>query len=47
MIRFFAILLGVGFAALLGGFLYLGAVPPKPHVEDMHVVLPNSRFGPK
>ena len=27
------------------GFLYLGAVPPKPHVQEMHVVLPNSRFG--
>ncbi len=45
MIRFFAIVLVAGFAALLGGFLYLGAVPPKPQVRSMHVVLPNDRFG--
>ena len=47
MIRFFAVLLGLGFAALLGGFLYLGAAPPKPHVQEMHVLLSNSRFGTK
>ena len=45
MIRFFAIVLGLGFAALLGGFLYLGAAPPKPPVQQMHVVLSNARFG--
>ena len=45
MIRLFAILIGAVIAALLGGFLYLGAVPPKPHVRDVQIVLPNQRFG--
>ncbi len=45
MIRVFAIVLGAGIVALLGGFLYLGASPPKPHIRDMHVVLPNTRFS--
>jgi hypothetical protein len=45
MIRIFAIILGLGLAMLAAGFIYLGAVPPKPHVEAMHVVLPNDRFG--
>ena len=47
MIRFFAVVMGLGLAALLGGFLYLGVAPPKPHVEEMHVVLSNARFGAK
>ena len=47
MIRFFAIVLGAGFAALLGGFVYLGYAPPKPHVQDVHVVLPNDSLGGK
>jgi hypothetical protein len=45
MIRIFVVVLCVGIAALAGGFLYLGAAPPKPHVQEMHVVLPNDRFG--
>ena len=47
MIRFFAIVFGVGVVALLGGFLYLGYAPPKPHVQDVHVVLPNNSLGGK
>jgi hypothetical protein len=43
--RIFLIILGLGIVALAAGFVYLGAVPPKPHVEDVHVVLPNERFG--
>ena len=45
MIRILVVLLGLAVAALGAGFLYLGAVPPKPHVQDQHVVLPNDRFG--
>ncbi len=45
MIRIVVVLLGVTVAALGAGFLYLGAVPPKPHVQEQHVVLPNDRFG--
>lgn len=45
MIRVFAILFAAGILALVAGFIYLGAVPPKPQVEVMHVVLPNDRFG--
>jgi len=45
MIRIFVIVLGAMIATLAAGFLYIGAVPPKPHVQDMHVLLPNDRFG--
>ncbi len=45
MVRIFLIILGLGIAALAAGFIYLGAAPPKPHVEEVHVVLPNDRFG--
>ncbi len=45
MIRIFLIVLAAGVAALAAGFIYLGAVPPKPHVQEVHVVLPNDRFG--
>ena len=47
MVRLFLIVLAAGIAALLAGFIYLGAAPPKPHVQEMHVVLPNDRFGNK
>ena len=45
MIRVFVIILGLGLLALAAGFIYLGAVPPKPQVQVMHVVLPNDHFG--
>jgi hypothetical protein len=45
MIRIFVIVLCAGIVALAAGFLYLGAAPPKPHVQEMHVLLPNDRFG--
>jgi len=47
MVRLFLVVLAAGIAALLAGFIYLGAAPPKPHVQEMHVVLPNDRFGNK
>ena len=45
MIRIFLIVLAAGIAALAAGFVYLGAAPPKPQVQEVHVVLPNDRFG--
>nr|WP_321983516.1 hypothetical protein [uncultured Lichenicoccus sp.] len=45
MIKFFLVVLALGVLALAGGFLYLGVKPPSPHVQQMHVVLPNDRFG--
>ncbi len=45
MIRFFLVVLALVVLALAGGFIYLGAVPPRPHVQQLHVVLPNDRFG--
>ena len=45
MIKFFLAVLVLGVVALAGGFIYLGAAPPRPHVQQMHVVLPNDRFG--
>ena len=45
MIRFVLIIVGVGIVALAGGFIYLGAAPPRPHMQEVHVTLPNDRFG--
>ncbi len=45
MIKFFLVVLALGVLALAGGFIYLGAAPPRPHVQQVHVVLPNDRFG--
>ena len=45
MIRVFAIVLGAGIAALLAGFIYLGAAPPTPPGREMHVLLSNDQFG--
>ncbi|TLU72378.1 hypothetical protein [Lichenicoccus roseus] len=45
MIKFFLAVLVLGVVALAGGFIYLGAKPPRPQVQQMHVLLPNDRFG--
>jgi hypothetical protein len=44
MSRFVWIVLVLVLLGFAGGFLALGAFPPRPHVETIQKVLPNDRF---
>lgn len=47
MRRFVWFLVVLVLVLLAGGFLGLGAFPPKPRVETVQKVLPNDRFQPR
>ena len=45
MRRIFVIVLGVGVVVLAGGFLSLGAFPPKPASHPVHQLVPTDRLA--
>jgi hypothetical protein len=46
MRRVFVVVLGVGVVALAGGFLSLGAFPPKPPQQAVHQLVPTDKLAP-
>ncbi len=45
MRRVFAIVLGVGVVVLAGGFLSLGAFPPRPATHPVHQLVPVAKLA--